>query len=1020
MVGDLVRQFLSDERNLVVVDRTRMAALYRDRAQASRMPSVYDPATAASFGRVIEASHSAYGFFSQVGSETRLYYRVVEVETTAFIAQDQASWMEESARDSVIQEMVRGLAADIAQARARTERIGHRPLTTPSKIIVESTFLFDIDSSFPDPSPRSRIVPPGPRHLSALSVGGTILHTTISTEPGFVSSVRFPRPEAALVEQGTRAVLGVSLPQRIRGFQALGPDVLIVDGTGNLTRANGYSYEQRWYNEDCYFSGGLVLTDSFAFALAKVWESNDHGPSTEYGTLCAIRLSDGSFAGELVRGSARLSVWARGNQIGVRQDNGRVTLIDGITLARQQLRIRSPTALDMGATFIVDSIAIIADDSSRTLYGYDLNTGGFLWHREIVPGAKILALDNRVVLQSGSGPALILDPGSGQVVGRIQHNLTEVGFLSGVDKRGVACSSSGRYALFDQSGAVFSSGDIETYDRGEITSCDLDEHGRLLVSSRRRRVVLFDPTLGEPVWVYNPDQPIRALSRNRGLLVAHTASSRFVSIGLESHPWFLGWSDSEAAGRGILRVSRAPAPADSIVLIGPPAFDKSKAEFANNTGETAVLDRASGWEARVRPRRGGTSLPPEYVALGAARLVVGIPGEQRADVWVDGFYLGGSPGALSISPGRHAVRIERGGLTILDSVVATQFGRETRVAVSPPDVEQSTLTFRLVPRDASLYINGILLDSGRPSVQRPPGTVLDVKVRRVGFAPRNERVVVPDTLIRIYEYPLAPATGTVAVFVGSSMLFGVAPPVMGWDSANLTETGPVGEPRRRGGTADGLFYSLSFQPRYRRFVLLADWSVRFADILWNGRAEALLRVGGGYTLVPLTRNAYSADLAFTAGALLPDGFHRDDYRGPLGRSFTEVRNSTRLYANVHLLTRLGAARFLNLSAGRLLRGDLAGVPIVQTKRGSGPANAGAEFTVDETRAYRISALGGFRLEAVYAARFRRSHLAPLLQVGVQYTTNEFDYRSPDDHFLKESAWRIHLGLRYIEFYKPHR
>ena len=85
-ISDLVRLELAREQRFTVLERQDMARLYLDRTAAQKMPTVYDPDTAVTVGRVLEANYVVLGEVRSVDGRRFLLMRVVQVSTSAIAA----------------------------------------------------------------------------------------------------------------------------------------------------------------------------------------------------------------------------------------------------------------------------------------------------------------------------------------------------------------------------------------------------------------------------------------------------------------------------------------------------------------------------------------------------------------------------------------------------------------------------------------------------------------------------------------------------------------------------------------------------------------------------------------------------------------------------------------------------------------------------------------------------------------------------------------------------------------------
>lgn len=1010
VTGDLVRQFLAELPDVVVLERERMAEVFRDRAQADRMPGVYDRTTAVEMGRVLEASHVAYGGFDRPGGMTQLYYNVVDVGTTAMAAGATVRWSTEAGRDSALRVLAGDLGEELRSWAGRTAAPAPTASGRPALVTVPSDFPFHVDSSWPGPAPRSRMVPAGTRVLTAVTLGGTTVRAPFQAVAGFAAVAVPAIPRSELRQIGAGAVLGERGAAEVRGFGALGPDVLVVDGNGRLSRVSAYGFDRRWYNGDCDFAGPLVVADSFAFATATVKVSVQRGPydsseTVEVPTICAIRLKDGAFAGELLRGVQR--VWRTPGGVGVLHPGAMATFFDGGTLARRQVDLAGAPALDPGFALLAGPVLLVREQSTGTLYGYESETGTYLWKRPMAVGTAIHVSGDRIVAQGGAGEALVLNPASGAQLASVRHGLSRVDFLSGSDGRVAACAVSGSYALFDVFGELVAGGVVDTGDRGYLEHCELEENGRLFVVSGRSRIALFDPGVEQPVLAFEPEHGIRSVSRARGLAVVLTGRGELVSLGLVSNPWFFGWTRPVGSRQGlVLRLAHLPAPADSVVHAGPASLDGMLAGIDPGRVTDASLRVTGPWSAEiVRAHPPGAEA---VVALSRGRVRAELDAEG-GDLWIDGYFLGPAADTrFSVAPGVHRVRIERAGLVLLDTLVSVGPGENPPLLPVSPREREATVAFRAWPRDGSIYVDGALIDRAQPSLRAQPGTILNVEVRRLGFRTTYSRFVVPDAAIDVREYSLESAEPRLTGWISATADVGSDPPVSSWDAADLTPDGPLGAPRRVA-SAGGIDAGGTLQYRYGRLL-----GILKADLSAGTEVEGSVSGGAAVRILPLTRRQISADVGISLAGVHQAQFSRHHYSGPLHVPFTEQRNQPRVYANVDLALRLGAARFLSLSAGRLSGGDLRGLPVVQTVAGEGENNEGAEYEADEERAYRIRASHGFRAEALYTARLGDGRWGPFLQLGARYTQTDYDYRV-EDEALRQRSWRVKVGLAAVGF-----
>lgn len=145
-----------------------------------------------------------------------------------------------------------------------------------------------------------------------------------------------------------------------------------------------------------------------------------------------------------------------------------------------------------------------------------------------------------------------------------------------------------------------------------------------------------------------------------------------------------------------------------------------------------------------------------------------------ADVFVDDEYRGVTPLRITVSAGRHVVRVERAGYPVWQRTVTTTAGTSTLLeAALGGAVAPATVRFDVQPSDADLYLDGRFVGRVPSSPLRlDPGTYV-LRFERAGYEGETTTVVVRSGETRTLRVRLSSLAAALQVEtgVGGALVF---------------------------------------------------------------------------------------------------------------------------------------------------------------------------------------------------------------------------------------------------------
>jgi hypothetical protein len=865
------------------------------------------------------------------------------------------------------------------------------PWISEALIYVDSTFIGAVTGS------QRLAIDAGDHHVTILTRHGSRFSASKHFAENKTEQVPWLAATSELHEGGRSRLLA----ETNRARQVL--DAATVPGHTLLNLDNGVviglartSFVERWRYGGDETLHGVTAVGSRTVAVGNRLETTTSMAGSSTLKLTSVVVIDGA------TGQTAWRSGERSQPVVCRQNDqrhavfvfagGRVVVVPAAPSKPFEMTLSIPSqaaeTIDWSECRVSGSKIFFFDKERRNVRAFGLaEDGREVWQRQLEEGIEgIRQCGQTLGLYLAGGAIVGLEPASGIRKWRAPL-AARADYLRCHDSRFIAVSHDGGYAETDAGTGETRERRFEWVRPSVVTACEIDAVGRVVLALSGYRVIVYDPTLGVPIWSHELRDAVKRMEFADGHVVVISERGRVYEFASDRLEPADGWVDKIERTSGLAVLwdqNRDQLRAERIACVRQVPESGARHIVGRGTigpGREGRLRSMTCGNSQSGPKAGDLLVQPGTLVLHGV-------GSETA-VFVDDAFVGkGTRVIAALEIGAHTISLHEAGKEPFRETVHVNADADTelQVALRPPS--ERVLWVRTRPAGAEVYLNGDL--QGRSPValyELNDGQTVRILIKKAGYASQEEAVLIDGNDIT-REYRLSYPRSSAGVFFSRAV--SKIPYIMAWPSSGLTPAGPEGIPVA---AEPKTFVTARGEAGLGRVAVYGEYTVGFKLIegligagYYVSRAATLgdIRVGVGFR--PQSPGFDSSPPSAGYGAESSD-LPLEYWTHPVGGVYAD--NGYRSYVGPTLKWQPLEGVTVNAEWGVLNSGGtLTGGPLYEDSR--------FHLVVDPTRSYSLAADRGRYFQADVMARLRAERFFPgdvarALAVRIVYRRARVDY-----------------------------